>query len=124
VSYESWRISYQSSEQAALASFRECMELRAQLEAAKKHISRLGRELNIAITTIELAAMPDGEAAKRLAASEARAGRLEGLYNELLFAVGMKHRDETRHQTALRYIQRAEAPCTDSRAALAEGEAG
>jgi hypothetical protein len=30
------------------------------------------------------------------------------LYNELLFAVGSKYPDETRHQTALRYIKRAE----------------
>ena len=30
------------------------------------------------------------------------------LYNELLFAVGSKYPDETRHQTALRYIRRAE----------------
>ena len=30
------------------------------------------------------------------------------LYNELLFAVGNKYPNETRHQTALRYIQDAE----------------
>ena len=30
------------------------------------------------------------------------------LYNELLFAVGNKYPNETRHQTALRYIQQAE----------------
>jgi hypothetical protein len=36
--------------------------------------------------------------------------RLRGLYEELLFAVGNKHPGETRHQTALRYIQQAEAP--------------
>ena len=37
--------------------------------------------------------------------------RLKLLYNELLYAVGNKHLGETRHQTALRYIQQAEAPC-------------
>jgi hypothetical protein len=36
--------------------------------------------------------------------------RLRGLYEELLFAVGNKYPGETRHQTALRYIQQAEAP--------------
>jgi hypothetical protein len=36
--------------------------------------------------------------------------RLRGLYEELLFAVGNKCPGETRHQTALRYIQQAEAP--------------
>ena len=30
-------------------------------------------------------------------------------YHELLYAVGNKHPGETRHQTALRYIQQAEA---------------
>ncbi len=36
--------------------------------------------------------------------------RLRAAYNELLFAVGNKYPGETRHQTALRYIQQAEAP--------------
>ena len=36
--------------------------------------------------------------------------RLRGLYDELLYAVGKKFPDETRHQTALRYIQQAETP--------------
>lgn len=31
------------------------------------------------------------------------------LYNELLFAVARVHPNETRHQTALRYIQQAES---------------
>jgi hypothetical protein len=35
VSYESWRISYQSSEQAARAAFDEIATLRAQLAAAE-----------------------------------------------------------------------------------------
>jgi hypothetical protein len=37
---------------------------------------------------------------------------VRGLYEELLFAVGKKYPSETRHQTALRYIRRAEAPRT------------
>ena len=32
----------------------------------------------------------------------------EELYYELIYAVGRKHPNETRHQTALRYIQEAE----------------
>ena len=32
----------------------------------------------------------------------------QGLYSELLFAVGKKNLNETRHQTALRYIRQAE----------------
>lgn len=34
----------------------------------------------------------------------------DDLYNELLFAVETKCPDETRHQTALRYIKQAEMP--------------
>jgi hypothetical protein len=33
---------------------------------------------------------------------------LRGFYMELLLAVESKHQDETRHQTALRYIRQAE----------------
>ncbi len=33
---------------------------------------------------------------------------LQGFYNELLLAVGNKHNNETRHQTALRYIRQSE----------------
>ena len=40
----------------------------------------------------------------------AELARLRGLYEELLYAVGNKHPGETRHKTALRYIQQAEAP--------------
>ena len=52
------------------------------------------------------------EADKRLEAAERRVER-EGadwgkLYHELLYAVGNKYPNETRHQTALHYIQRAE----------------
>lgn len=33
---------------------------------------------------------------------------VEGLYHELIYAVGSKYPDESRHQTALRYIRSAE----------------
>ena len=36
MTYEAWRISYQSSEQAARAAYAECVRLRARLEAAEK----------------------------------------------------------------------------------------
>lgn len=32
----------------------------------------------------------------------------KALYHELIYQVGMKHPDETRHQTALRYLKQAE----------------
>lgn len=37
--------------------------------------------------------------------------RLREKYNELLFSVESKFPNETRHQTALRYIQQAERRC-------------
>jgi hypothetical protein len=45
-----------------------------------------------------------------MAERDADIASLRGLYEELLYAVGKKHPGETRHQTALRYIQLAEKP--------------
>ena len=36
MTYEAWRISYQSSEQAARAAYEECAQLRARIEAMEK----------------------------------------------------------------------------------------
>ena len=36
MTYEAWRISYQSSEQAARAAYEECAQLHARIEAAEK----------------------------------------------------------------------------------------
>ena len=47
---------------------------------------------------------------------------LQDKYNELLYAVGMKWPDETRHETALRYIRKAEAPGTNSQPATPQGK--
>jgi hypothetical protein len=52
----------------------------------------------------------------------ARHAALVEKYNELLYSVGNKYPDESRHETALRYIRNAEKP-TDNvahQAALAE----
>ena len=48
----------------------------------------------------------DSLAAKLEDAAEVDAAR----YHELLYAVQHKHSGETRHETALRYIQQAETP--------------
>ena len=45
---------------------------------------------------------------------EAEAARnFEKAYHELIFAVGNKHKGETRHETALRYIREAETGSTE-----------
>ena len=36
MTYEAWRISYQSSEQAARAAYEECVRLQAKIEAMEK----------------------------------------------------------------------------------------
>lgn len=45
------------------------------------------------------------------------------LYSELIYAVGVKHDGETRHETALRYIVKAEAPNNDQACAKLEQSA-
>ena len=41
MTYEAWRISYQSSEQAARAAYVECVQLHIRLEAAEKERDEL-----------------------------------------------------------------------------------
>ena len=55
---------------------------------------------------------------------ETKVKELEDAYNELIYAVGTKYPDETRHQTALRYIRKAEQPedCGDTEASQSKGQ--
>lgn len=53
MSYESWRISYQSSEQAARAAFDEIATLRVQLAAAEARAERLAKSLKEIIDDLE-----------------------------------------------------------------------
>ena len=48
------------------------------------------------------------KAQEEIAKQQAEIDELKGKYYELLYAVANKFPDETRHQTALRYIQNAE----------------
>ena len=45
MTYEAWRISYQSSEQAARAAYAECVRLSARLEAAEKERDYVAMQL-------------------------------------------------------------------------------
>ena len=69
---------------------RDCDELRAQLAKAE----RLWQVAQGRCDGLE----------EKLAKAEQRVAE----YNELIYAVQTKHHDETRHQTALRYIRNAE----------------
>lgn len=44
MTYEAWRISYQSSEQAARAAYAECVRLRAKIEAMEQQAPSVPRE--------------------------------------------------------------------------------
>jgi hypothetical protein len=57
----------------------------------------------------------DGDVFERIAAMNKppAAASVQELYNELLYAVVRVHPNETRHQTALRYIQQAESGGAD-----------
>lgn len=52
------------------------------------------------------------------ATGETEIEQLRALYNELIYAVASRHKGETRHETALRYIREVEkhieGPCVES----------
>ena len=72
-------------------------ELRTQLAAAQEEIQKLRQDLLTSYGESE-------ELSGQLAKAEQRVAE----YNELIYAVQTKNPDETRHQTALRYIRNAE----------------
>jgi hypothetical protein len=65
------------------------------------------------------AALEDQPDARK--AGEEMVAELQRKYNELIFAVGNKHPGETRHETALRYIQQAEEPSGEGQGRYATG---
>ena len=70
------------------------------------------------LTEITCAALK-AQAEIQVAEAQADAAELERLrekYNELIFAVGMKYPGETRHETAMRYIKKAEEPAATAQA--------
>ena len=72
-------------------------ELRAQLAAAQEEIKTVTEQKNRMWFEMQTAQ-------NQLAKAEQRVAE----YNELIYAVQTKNPDETRHQTALRYIRNAE----------------
>lgn len=63
------------------------------------------------IEEIRRLVMGDINQQRHASAQQSRIRELESKYNELLMAVQTKHPEETRHQTALRYIEQQEAAC-------------
>ena len=76
----------------------------------KEWEDRFERMSDKALAQPPLPVQPDSYAALReeIAKWNQRKPLKDELYNELLFAVGNKYPNETRHQTALRYIKDAE----------------
>ena len=81
----------------------------ADKEAAWKFFFAAGKESSQAVISAQCVKMSQYESIifelrKQLAKAEQRVAE----YNELIYAVQTKNPDETRHQTALRYIRNAE----------------
>ena len=103
----------------------EIESLTAKLAAAQEEIAKRQTQVEAGIQLAEAAQRRAARVQEQLAKAEqlwqVAQGRCDGLeeklakaeqrvaeYNELIYAVQTKHPDETRHQTALRYIRNAE----------------
>ena len=86
-----------TSDQLAAAIIKATKPLEDQLAAAQEEIKTVTEQKNR--MWFEMQTAQD-----QLAKAEQRVAE----YNELIYAVQTKHHDETRHQTALRYIRNAE----------------
>ncbi len=101
----------------AEAAEKKVEELQAQWEQHKKDFHPDWNQVEAAKESIREHMAIAAELRERLKAAEGR-------YNELIMCVGMKHEHETRHETALRYLRRAEEPtdfCTKRESRTNEG---
>ena len=114
-----------TSDQVATAILKATKLLEDQLAAAQEEIAKRQTQVEAGIQLAEAAQRRAARVQEQLAKAEqlwqVAQGRCDGLeeklakaeqrvaeYNELIYAVQTKHPDETRHQTALRYIRNAE----------------
>ena len=107
----------QEKQQATITALEEALK-----EHAMQEVQRLGQEIEqeqephgwyidgygAVIGTAEPKSVRVGEWLPWYTTPPQRKPLTDDLYNELLFAVGNKYPNETRHQTALRYILQAE----------------
>jgi DNA repair ATPase RecN len=101
-----------------------CNEAADALDAQAKQIAALTQERNKAVEHWQKLAelITDEQELRETAKAEVQ--RLRAAYDELIMAVARKYPGESRHQTALRYIQRAETPSGESaQVTLAASEA-
>ena len=112
-SRDGWKREYRLINAAHLQAEAKIKELEADATAAKSkwNIQESLRALKYHETSQE-----------RIKELEASNRKLREDYNELIMAVGNKYPDETRHQTALRYIRQSEIGNDVAKlAALGEG---
>lgn len=126
--WEIWQAAIASQAKSGPEVDEAAMELRVVYEAARKFLRYNGVDkdkVNQAVDeldeAIEAVKHIDGgykdfplEAVPPLPTDDDRVRELESKYNELIMAVACKFPDETRHDTALRYIRNAEAPAIAS----------
>ncbi len=87
--------------------------LRADRDRLREEIIELRAEFENVRTAANAMADTQDQLREGIAAKDAEIRRLKDAatkYPELIYAVGKKYPGETRHETALRYIRRAEEP--------------
>ena len=80
-----------------------------------------GARIELGKAWIAIRALAPAQAAETLAEKLLCTPDYKILYMELLYQVGKKHPGETRHETALRYLKRAEEPSSEDALAQAKG---
>lgn len=103
----------------------EVIRLRVQLATLRRERD----EANAKFTELNKSLMvelrdPSGTIWEHAKALQKERDELSKQYHELLYAVARKHEGETRHQTALRYIQQTEANCCSGPADSARAKQG
>lgn len=113
-----WFVRKQDAEQASLLLLKmfdarviEHMWVDTEIEQLKKEFKDLLSDLNN--DREQVSELFDAVVTQRDNA-EMECARLRTLYTELLYAVSRVHPNQNRHQTALRYIQRAERQSNES----------
>ncbi len=83
-------------------------QARAEAQDKAARLRAQAVEMSVTLSEAGCGAMPLAQGVRWLVEARAEAEQQRTLYMELLLAVGNKYPDESRHQTALRYIKQAE----------------
>ena len=100
--------------------YTEHEELRIQVEASRKQ-EPVATYIGACSDGDLIALSDDLRKGAKLYAAPVVADDVQEKYDELIYAVGRKYPNETRHETALHYIKRMEEPATTSTAKCMKG---